>query len=230
MSAGENQWLNQMELTDPAWVLPDGRRFIIARIFHNTNDPMISELRPVVDQPRNRLYAFDSDGEGHLLKDYGTGWTDKTGAIRAAEYFWGRPSQQTWGNISRPKPRDYDKDMFDLMAEHGAEVLENLSTVRCINSCCTTPTSHPYDRWRISEIKRGRIMARAVLSLTMGEDIVVPEQHLVYQSPPELTGDAAEHDTFIRMVQLFGEPFDQSNGLINPIYVDALEQYQDGIS
>jgi hypothetical protein len=230
MSEREDQLLGQMKFTDPAWELSDGRRFIIRRVFHNTNDPMISELRPVVDQPRNRLYVFDSDGEGFFLHDYGSSHIDKTMATRAAEQMWGKPSQETWGNISRPLAKNYDDKMFELMAEYGTEIIEQMSQVRCLDECCQTPTSHAYDRWQISTIERGRIMARAVLSLTTGEDLITPEEHLVYKSPADLAGEAVEHDTFIRMVQLFGEPFDQSSGEINPIYTNVLSQYRDGYS
>ena len=219
-----------MRFTDPAWELPDGRRFIIHRMFHDTDDPMISELRPVVDQPRNRLYAFDKDGEGFLLHDYGNKHVDKTMATRAAEQMWGKPSQKTWGHVNRPLPKNFDTNMFDLMAEYGTEVLERLSSVRCIDCCCVVPQSHAYDRWRISSIRRGRIMARAVLSLTIGEDLVAPEEHLVYKAPADLTGEAIEHNLFVRTVQMFGEPFDQSNGDINPIYSHVLEQYRDDIA
>lgn len=221
--------MKQMKTEDPAWVLPDGRKFVIKSVFGRTNAPTIAQLRPVVDYPRNRLYAFDSDGEGFFLHDYGSSHIDKTMAARATESMWGKPSQETWGNISRPLPKNYDDKMFELMAEYGTEVIEQMSQVRCLDECCETPASHAYDRWQISTIERGRIMARAVLSLTSGEDLIAPEEHLIYKSPAELTGEAVEHDTFIRMVQLFGEPYDQSNGEINPIYINALPQYRDGL-
>lgn len=216
--------MDMMKFEDPAFELPDGRRFIIKRMFGYSNDPMISELRPVVDQAGNRLYAFDTDGDGFLLMEYGA---NKTGAIRAAEFFWGKPSQETWGNISRPLPRDYDDKIYELMNEHGADALERMSAVQCVEGCCDQPLSLGYDRWRLSAIEQGRLMARAVLRLASGEYMTGSDEHTVYKTPPHITGDAVKHDQFIRMVQMFGEPFDQSNGNVNPVYMDVLEQYRD---
>lgn len=225
----EDSWMSQMSFRDPVFESADGRQFVIKKMFGNVQAPMLSTLRPVVDQVKNRLYAFDPDGEGFLMKDYGTGHMGANEAVRAAEYFWGRPSQETWGHVNRPVPAGYDKDMFSLIEDYGFGMIETMNHVQCVDSCCANRVSTSFDRWKLSDLSRGRIMARAAITIANGESLLLPDEHAVYAAPGHLAGDAAEHDQFIRMVQLFGEPFDAVNGQPNPIYADVLEQYRNGI-
>lgn len=225
----EDSWLSQMSFRDPVFESADGREFIIRKMFGNVQAPMLSTLRPVVDQVKNRLYAFDPSGEGFLMKDYGTRHMGANEAVRAAEYFWGKPSQETWGHANRPVPANYDKDMFSLIEEYGFDVIEKMNHVQCADSCCVNRVSASFDHWRLSDLSRGRIMARAAIFIANGDSLLLPDEHIVYAAPAHLTGDSIEHDQFVRMVQLFGEPFDAVNGRPNPIYIDVLEQYSRGI-
>jgi hypothetical protein len=220
----EDAWLAQMKFTENTWDLPDGRKFLI-NTKSRTNAPKINELRPVVDQVNNRLYVFDSDGEGFLLKDYGN---NPKGALRAAGYYWGAPSQETWGHVNRPVPASYDNDTFALIEEFGVDILDKMNIVRCARGCCADPIEAPFNHWRLSELSTGRILARAAIRMSDGDLIQLPDEHVVYVAPTELSGEALEYDRFIRMVQMFGEPFDAVNGQPNPIYFDVLQQYRDG--
>lgn len=224
----EDSWLSQMSFRDPVFESADGREFVIKKTFGNVQAPMLSTLRPVVDQVKNRLYAFDPNGEGFLMKDYGTSHMGANEAVRAAEYFWGKPSQETWGHVNRPVPASYDNDTFALMEEFGADILDKMNMVRCARACCKRPVETRFDHWRLSNLEPARILARAAISMSNGELIQLPDEHVVYVAPAELNGDAIEYDRFIKMVQMFGEPFDAVNGQPNPIYINVLEQYRDG--
>lgn len=224
----EDAWASQMSFRDPTFTSVDGREFVIKKMFGNVNAPMLSTLRPVVDQVKNRLYAFDETGEGFLMKDYGTGHMGANEAVRAAEFFWGKPSQEKWGHVNRPVPASYDKDTFALIEEFGVDILDKMNIVRCTRACCANPVEAPFNHWRLSELSTGRILGRAAIRMSDGDLIQLPDEHVVYVAPAELSGEALEHDRFIRMVQLFGEPFDAVNGQPNPIYIDVLQQYRDG--
>jgi hypothetical protein len=161
-----------------------------------------------VDELSGRLYALTPSGEVVLLKEYES--YRRQSARDAAITFWGDPAN--WAPID-----------------------ERIISCECPG--CEVPRRDWSSAWRITSITDGTIKAKILMVSDHGIRLL-GDEHTMYTSPhlpaeerpraedrsvdndgPVLRARSIDIDTYITMIERFGEPCDMATGEIRPPYL-----------